>query len=507
MKIRTVGHNMKYEAECIAMLFFPDEKIVTTEYPADTEFSPQSDQMQEDYIETRLQHGLMKVTVRLNGEENSLCRTIPSNPHGPYEQAEYRMSDMLFTLLCQATGTHPAWGMLTGVRPIKLFHKRLDAGMSEEMVARDFSQHFYVTDEKIDLALQTARNEAPILKEATDDTYSLYISIPFCPSRCSYCSFVSHDITSKRARDILPVYVDRLCDELACIAQKMAQTELSLTTVYFGGGTPTILSAAQLEQICTAVEKNFDLSRLKEYTVEAGRPDTIDREKLRVLRAHNVTRISINPQTLNDQVLAGIGRKHTAQQIIDCFQMAREEGFDDINMDLIAGLPGETVESFRQTVDKIIALNPENVTVHTLSIKRSANFGTSWEERLKALQLGQEVGQMVSYAQKALIEYGWQPYYLYKQRNTLGNLENTGYCKPGYEGRYNIYIMDETQTILAAGGGAVTKLKSNRTGKLERIFNYKYPFEYVEHFDEILRRKDRVVKFFEENRPLPLRED
>lgn len=241
--------------------------------------------------------------------------------------------------------------------------------------------------------------------------------------------------------------------------------------------------------------------------MEAGRPDTIDREKLRTLRRHRVTRISINPQTLNDEVLAGIGRKHTAQQIIDCFEMAREEGFDDINMDLIAGLPGETVESFSRTVDRIIALNPENVTVHTLSIKRSANYGTSWEERLKALQLGEEVGQMVSYAQKALIQYGWQPYYLYKQRNTLGNLENTGYCKPGYEGRYNIYIMDETQTILAAGGGAVTKLKSNRTGKLERIFNYKYPFEYVEHFDEILKRKDKVVDFFEENRPLPLRED
>lgn len=241
--------------------------------------------------------------------------------------------------------------------------------------------------------------------------------------------------------------------------------------------------------------------------MEAGRPDTIDREKLRTLRRHGVTRISINPQTLNDEVLAGIGRKHTAQQIIDCFEMAREEGFDDINMDLIAGLPGETVESFSRTVDRIIALNPENVTVHTLSIKRSASYGTSWEERLKALQLGEQVGQMVSYAQKALIQYGWQPYYLYKQRNTLGNLENTGYCKPGYEGRYNIYIMDETQTILAAGGGAVTKLKSNRTGKLERIFNYKYPFEYVEHFDEILKRKDKVVDFFEENRPLPLRED
>lgn len=504
MKIRIVGHNMKYEAECITMLFFPDEKIVTTEYPADTEF-PEQDE--EDFIEARQQRGLMKVTLHLNGRETSLCRTVLSNPRTPYEEAEYIMSDMMFTLLCEATGTHPAWGMLTGVRPIKLFHKRLDAGMSREMVAREFAQRFYVIEEKIDLALQTAHNEAPILKEATDDTYSLYISIPFCPSRCSYCSFVSHDITSKRAKDILPVYVDRLCEELCCIAQKMAGTGLALTTVYFGGGTPTILSAGQLDQICTAVEKNFDLSRLKEYTVEAGRPDTIDREKLRTLRRHRVTRISINPQTLNDEVLAGIGRKHTAQQIIDCFEMAREEGFDDINMDLIAGLPGETVESFSRTVDRIIALNPENVTVHTLSIKRSASYGTSWEERLKALQLGEQVGQMVSYAQKALIQYGWQPYYLYKQRNTLGNLENTGYCKPGYEGRYNIYIMDETQTILAAGGGAVTKLKSNRTGKLERIFNYKYPFEYVEHFDEILKRKDKVVDFFEENRPLPLRED
>mgnify|MGYP002571406278 FL=1 len=219
MKIRIVGHNMKYEAECITMLFFPDEKIVTTEYPADTEF-PEQDE--EDFIEARQQRGLMKVTLHLNGRETSLCRTVLSNPRTPYEEAEYIMSDMMFTLLCEATGTHPAWGMLTGVRPIKLFHKRLDAGMSREMVAREFAQRFYVTEEKIDLALQTAHNEAPILKEATDDTYSLYISIPFCPSRCSYCSFVSHDITSKRAKDILPVYVDRLCEELCCIAQKMA---------------------------------------------------------------------------------------------------------------------------------------------------------------------------------------------------------------------------------------------------------------------------------------------
>ncbi len=513
MNIKNIGHSMKYEAECIAMLFFPDEKIVTTEYPADEEeheellVQQELPEPAEDCIETRLQNGLMKVTLSLDGKQTSLCRTILSEPHSPYEKAEFVMSDMIYTLLSQATGIHPAWGMVTGVRPVKLFHRRLDEGKTPQMVAREFEQHFYVTPEKIELALETARHEAPILREATDDTFSLYISIPFCPSRCSYCSFVSHDITSKRAKDILPVYVDRLCEELEQISQKVKGTGLRLTTVYFGGGTPTILSPEQLDQICCAVEQHFDLSRLKEYTVEAGRPDTIDEEKLRVLRRHNISRISINPQTLDDEVLQKIGRRHTAQQVIDCFEMARRMGFDNINMDLIAGLPGDSVEGFCKTVDKVIALQPENVTVHTLSIKRSASYGESWEERKKALEQAQQVGQMVSYAQKQLMQSGWMPYYLYKQRNTLGNLENTGYCKPGCEGRYNIYIMDETQTILAAGAGAVTKLCSNRAGKLERIFNYKYPFEYVEQFDEVLKRKDRVVDFFEENRPLPLRKD
>lgn len=502
MNIRNVGHSMKYEAECIAMLFFPDEKIITEEYPAGTTF-PQS----EDFIENRLENGVMKVTLRLNGQEASMQKEVVLSPQSPYEETEFLMCDMMYTLLCKATGSSAAWGSITGVRPVKLFHRRLDEGKTPEQTAQEFAEHFHVSEEKIALALETARHEAPILKEATDDTYSLYVSIPFCPSRCSYCSFVSHDIASKRAKEILPVYVDKLCEELAYIGAKMKQTPLTLTTVYFGGGTPTILSAQQLDQVCTAVEENFDLSHLKEYTVEAGRPDTIDREKLRVLRKHSISRISINPQTLNDEVLQKIGRCHTVQEIIDCFHMAREEGFDNINMDLIAGLPGDTVAGFCDTIDRILALDPENVTVHTLSIKRSAKYGTSWEERKKALELAQQVRQMVSYAQKRLMENGWMPYYLYKQRNTLGNLENTGYCKKGCEGRYNIYIMDETQTILAAGGGAVSKLKSNRTGKLERIFNYKYPFEYVEHFDEVLRRKDRLVDFFEENRPIPLRKN
>ncbi len=503
MNIRNVGHSMKYEAECVAMLFFPDEKIVTEQLP-DTTPAPTE---QEDCIENRFENNVMRVTLCLNGEKTVMEQQVPSTPSSAYEEAEFIMCDLMYQLLCKATGVTSAWGMITGVRPVKLFHRRLDAGKSPEETGKEFSEHFHVSPEKIELALQTARHEAPILKEATDDTFSLYVSIPFCPSRCSYCSFVSHDIASKRAKEILPIYVDKLCEELEEIGKKIKNTGLTLTTVYFGGGTPTILSAEQLDKICTSVEKNFDLSRLKEYTVEAGRPDTITREKLKVLRKHNISRISINPQTLNDDVLVAIGRKHTAQEIVDCFHMAREEGFDNINMDLIAGLPGDTVAGFCSTIDRIIKLDPENVTVHTLSIKRSAKLGASWEERKKALELAQQVGEMVSYAQKNLMENSFMPYYLYKQRNTLGNLENTGYCKKGCEGRYNIYIMDETQTIIAAGGGAVSKLKSNRTGKLERIFNYKYPFEYVEHFDEILKRKNRVVTFFEENRPIPLWEN
>lgn len=503
MNIRNVGHSMKYEAECVAMLFFPDEKIVTEELPLSS--PPPSEQ--EDCIENRLENQVMRVTLCLNGEKTQLEQSVPQNPTSPYEEAEFIMCDLMYRLLQKATGVSAAWGMLTGVRPVKLFHKRLDEGKTPQQTGEEFATHFHVSREKIELALETARHEAPILKEATDDTFSLYVSIPFCPSRCSYCSFVSHDIASKRAKEILPVYVEKLCEELAAIGRRVKNTGLTLTTVYFGGGTPTILSAEQLDRVCTAVKENFDLSRLKEYTVEAGRPDTITREKLRVLRKHNISRISINPQTLNDEVLEAIGRKHTAKEIEDCFLTAREEGFDNINMDLIAGLPGDTVAGFCSTIDRIIKMNPENVTVHTLSIKRSAKYGANPEERKKALELTQQVGQMVSYAQKELMQNGFMPYYLYKQRNTLGNLENTGYCKKGCEGRYNIYIMDETQTILAAGGGAVSKLKSNRTGKLERIFNYKYPFEYVEHFDEVLKRKDRVVTFFEENRPIPLREN
>ena len=500
MYLINIGHTLRYEVECAAMLFFPGEPLITTDDP--------EKRQEGNYILTRLeQQGeehLLTCEVNIDGQQASCQRRFGAEIKDPHDECERLFAYMMAELLKPITGIEPGWGILTGVRPVKLFHRRLDRGMTPEETAAEFRERFLVSDRKIDLALRTCALEGPILKETNWNEYSLYISIPFCPSRCHYCSFVSQSISSKRALDLIPQYVVLLCEEIKRCGEIMKEAGLTLSTVYFGGGTPTTLTAEQLDMVCTAVDENFPMELCKEYTVEAGRPDTITREKLEVLKKHKVGRISINPQTMNDAVLKGVGRKHTAQDVIDAYVLAREVGFDCINMDLIAGLPGDTVESFEHTIEKIIALAPENVTVHTLSIKRSADYG---EDTATARENALNVGAMVEYAQRRLLEEGWDPYYLYKQRNTLGNLENVGYTKPGHESRYNIYIMDETHTIAACGGGGMTKLINRSSGVLSRVPNYKYPFEYVDHFDEILRRKEKVRKFFEEDHALPLRQD
>lgn len=500
MHLINIGHTLRYEVECAAMLFFPGEPLITTDDP--------EKRAEGDYILTELQEEgdncRLYCEVSVNGQSASCEKHFGEEIRDKHDECERLFAYMMAELLTPITGIKPGWGILTGVRPVKLFHRRLDRGMSAEETAKEFRERFLVSDRKIDLALRTAALEGPILKETNWNEYSLYISIPFCPSRCHYCSFVSQSISSKRALNMIPQYVVLLCEEIARCGEIMKEAGLKLSTVYFGGGTPTTLTAEQLDTVCSAVAKHFDLSQCKEYTVEAGRPDTITREKLEVLKKHNVGRISINPQTFNDEVLKAVGRKHTAQDVVDAYHMAREVGFDCINMDLIAGLPGDTVESFEHTMEKVIALAPENVTVHTLSIKRSADYG---EDTETGRENARNVEAMVEYAQSRLLQEGWDPYYLYKQRNTLGNLENVGYTKPGHESRYNIYIMDETHSIISCGGGGMTKLINRSTGNLSRVANYKYPFEYVDHFDEILRRKEKVRKFFEEDYTVPLRQD
>ena len=424
----------------------------------------------------------------------SRWQALPADPDADLPSREYALCKMLYQFLQRQTGIRPPWGMMTGVRPVRIIHDMRAAGATEQQIEDRFIGHFDCTRQRFDMAKRIADLQRPILEAARPMDCSLYAGIPFCPSRCSYCSFVSRTVGDKATRALVQPYVDCLCRELETMRQVAADCSLDVKTLYIGGGTPTSLSADQLRQLMGKLAGLFDLGRLQEYTVEAGRPDCTDYEKLCVLKEYGATRISINPQTFSDQVLKNIGRKHTARDILDCFAAARRAGHGNINMDLIAGLPGDTVEGFRKSLKTAISLEPENITVHTLTLKRASNLVV--EHRAAAYD---DVARMLESC--ALLEQaGYVPYYLYRQKGTLQNLENIGWCKPGYEGLYNIYIMEEVHTILSAGAGGSTKLVQPgvRHARIERIFNYKYPTEYIDHFDTVLSRKEGVKDFYAE---------
>lgn len=400
-------------------------------------------------------------------------------------------AQLLYKLLCDFTGLTQPWGILTGVRPVKLL-RRLAEESSEEQAVKKFEKDFFVSNEKIALSRETEHNERKILELSKPESFSLYVGIPFCPSRCSYCSFVMASI--ERAEKLIEPYTKLLCEEIKRTAEIANKLGLRLETVYFGGGTPTTLSAEQLDTVLGTVNKSFDMSTCREFTVEAGRPDTIDIAKLFALKENKVDRISINPQTVNDEVLKTIGRKHTAQQFFDAFELARKCGFDNINTDLIAGLPTDTPESFKNSLDSIVRLNAECITVHTLCMKRASRLTT--EGVTLDLQQSRDAREMLAYTQNILGQNEYIPYYMYRQSRMVGNLENVGWSKKGFESLYNVYVMDETHTILACGSGGVTKLKRNNPDYLERIFNFKYPYEYIDRFDELIQRKSGIMQFY-----------
>ena len=485
------GHHYKYELESLANMFFHENKVRVVE---------EKDFSQGEYLYTSLSRNMdgiitLKVVTRL--EEKLREEEFQGRPDktDPDRFCEYHLCRMLYQQLEKATGISLAWGMLTGVRPVRLVYRYRERGMDDKQIREHLHRDYFVTDEKIDLLLRTANKEKQILDLSRPESFSLYLSIPFCPSRCHYCSFVSHSV--ERAKKLIPEYVTLLIREIEYVAPIVQKLGLRLETVYFGGGTPTAISSKQLEQIICAVEQHFDLSHLREYTVEAGRPDTITMQKLEMLKRKGVTRISINPQTMNDAVLEQIGRRHTTAQTIEAFQMARQAGHRNINMDLIAGLTGDSLESFCKTVDQVIGLAPENITLHTLSVKRSSQLGQ--HAKSFYLQEHQRVTDMLSYAVQRFYQEQYLPYYLYRQKNTMENMENVGYCKEGTEGYYNVYIMDETHSIIALGAGGVSKLRKPGGTLLHRIFNYKYPYEYIERFDTVLRRKDEIVKFYDQS--------
>lgn len=492
MIIYTNNLPFEYELEKLTRLFFPFEKI---------EFSyDQPDATKELFanavIEEKNGKKLLIASARLNSKianrRTIFDDTLSIDPNKE-KDIERALAVELFECYCEITNYTPKWGILTGIRPAKLYRKFSEL-LGDEQASEFFRDCFRVSNEKLNLLKETAVSEDDIVLKSEKNSVSIYVSIPFCPSRCSYCSFVSHSV--ERAADLIPQYLEYLLKEIKSTAEIVKKLGLKVMTVYVGGGTPTTLSAEQLSLLLKTIRDCFG-DNFDELTVEAGRPDTITKDKLIALKNGGVGRISINPQTMNDDVLKVIGRKHTAEETINAFNLARECGFDNINMDLIAGLPGDSVESFKNTIDCIIKLNPESVTVHSLSLKRSSYMGQDSE--LSYLKDGMFAGEMVDYAERKLKSVGILPYYMYRQSKTVGNLENVGYSKKGYEGLYNVYIMDETHTILACGASAVTKLKSVSDGQIERIFNYKYPYEYISNFDEILNRKKRVEEFYNEH--------
>lgn len=477
MNLYVKNHNFHFELENLTRLFFPNEKITVIR-----DFS----EIQPPYIYTEVSD---KITISVNiGSYNKSETAVKKLTD---DDNELVSAQLLYKLLCDFTGLTQPWGILTGVRPVKLL-RRLAEESSEEQAVKKFENDFFVSNEKIALSRETEHNERKILELSRPESFSLYVGIPFCPSRCSYCSFVMASI--ERAEKLIEPYTKLLCEEIKRTAEIANKLGLRLETVYFGGGTPTTLSAEQLDTVLRTVNKSFDMSTCREFTVEAGRPDTIDSAKLFALKENKVDRISINPQTTNDEVLKTIGRKHTAKQFFDAFELARKCGFDNINTDLIAGLPTDTPESFKNSLDSIVRLNAECITVHTLCMKRASRLTT--EGVTLDLQQARDAREMLAYTQNILGQNEYIPYYMYRQSRMVGNLENVGWSKKGFESLYNVYVMDETHTILACGSGGVTKLKRNNPDYLERIFNFKYPYEYIDRFDELIQRKSGIMQFY-----------
>lgn len=403
----------------------------------------------------------------------------------------------LYTKLSAQLNKTLPWGYLTGVRPSKIAYTLLEKGADREQILEEFTKKHLVSEKKAQLALQVAQTEKSILEKMDyKNGYSLYIGIPFCPTTCLYCSFTSYSLAAYQSK--VQPYLEALLKEMKYVSEAMRGRRLD--TVYFGGGTPTTLSAGQLDMLLTELERQFDLSACRELTVEAGRPDSITYEKLCVLKAHHVDRISINPQTMNQQTLDLIGRRHTVEQIEEAFALAGKAGLDNINMDMILGLPGENKEMVQHTLEKIKALAPESLTVHSLAIKRAAALNI-WREKYLDLQMDNS-DEIVSMAADYAHQMGHQPYYMYRQKNMAGNFENVGYSKPGLECIYNILIMEEKQTIIAMGAGASTKIvfqnetEGAQAGRIERIENVKDVTNYIQRIDEMIERKR---KFFSEN--------
>ena len=486
MKLYLKGHAERYPVEQLQMQLFGDRPTQFVETP----FSG------EDGAVSSLHDGKIYRTatakITLDGKTATAARRIPLT------KADVRLTRRIlqqsyYLAAVQLLPEAPPWGALSGVRPTKLATKVLLEGGREQDADRMLRDVYFVTPERRRLCLDASRHTLEAARLLAPDDLSLYIGIPFCPTRCAYCSFVSESV--ERFGEFLPPFLDCLIREIEYTGALLKRSGWHIRSLYIGGGTPTTLSTPQMTRLLDAIGTHFDLSRSLEFTVEGGRPDTLDLAKLRAIRAGGATRISINPQTMSDGVLRAIGRRHTAAETVEAFRMAREAGFDDINMDLIAGLPGDTPASFSETVRQVLALEPSNVTVHTLALKKGADLF----QRRVTLPTREDVAQMLDASGRQLRAAALEPYYLYRQKYMSGSFENVGWCRAGYTGYYNIYMMEELHSILSLGGGGMNKINLP-AGALERFHNPKYPQDYIQRIDDILRQKDEIFRLLEQTR-------
>ena len=488
MKLYYRGHDYKYAAEQMLLTLFPTER---PEY-ADAPPGPG-----ENALVLSLSRGETWATATAaliwGGKEYRAarrCRVSELTGQLSADRALQRILKLAFyDAGTAALGKEPPWGALTGVRPVKIPAKAMLAGASPAQAERVLRDTYRVSPGRRKLAMDCAQASLAAQRSLGEHEVSLYVGIPFCPTRCAYCSFVSADVG--RALKLIDPFLDALSEEIQAAGAMLEGAGLKVRTVYFGGGTPTTLTAPQLDRLMGELAEHIDLSACTEYTVEAGRPDTITAEKLAVLRRRGCDRVSVNPQSMSDAVLAAMGRAHRAADILRAFALVRESGIGCVNMDLIAGLPGDSADGFRASLDQVLELAPENVTVHTLALKK----GSRLMEGETPLPPGEDVAAMLDYAWAALRESGQIPYYLYRQKYMSGSFENVGWCLPGTESLYNICMMEELHTIVSLGGGGVTKLVDRNTGYIQRVANAKYPQEYIQKIDAICADKARVAEF------------
>lgn len=498
MILHLEGDINRYYVETLCLIFFPGSTFGENEEIRDgipevtVNVYKEEDKAVTAYVSIKLNDKVCEAT-----ESVLLSQEVAIATH-----SSIAIGRAIFAAGKEMLGHIPPWGILTGVRPAKVAATLLKGGNGILKTKRILRDEYFLNPQKAALAVSVATNENKIVKKLPKNICSLYISIPFCPSRCAYCSFVSY--TTPKLLSLIDEYIDAILLEIDEKIKLIKLAGLELVSIYIGGGTPTTLSIEQLTKLFKKIKQHVDVDSLLEFTLEAGRPDTITQEKLALVKKHGVTRISVNPQTLNDDVLHEIGRKHSVDDFYKAFEIARNSGIKDINVDIIAGLPNDDFKSFSETVDKIIELAPTNITVHTFTVKKAADVLRN-NSSVYSINATDAI-KGVSYAQLKTKFAGYKPYYMYRQKNTVSNLENVGFALEGHEGIYNIFMMEDLQTIFGVGAGAVTKLykeTSDGENKLQRIFNPKYPYEYLKmvkeksNTDSKTTLKEKVSLFFD----------